>query len=77
MISPDFIPHKHFHKGSWLIEKDNPDWYYFYPNRINQFNYNDKYVYTLEYISVLKYNFTYEELQNKLHEELLAIKNSI
>lgn len=42
-----------------------------------QFNYNDKYVYTLEYISELKYNFTYEELQNKLHEELLAIKNSI
>lgn len=48
MISPDFIPHKHFHKGSWLIEKDNPDWYYFYPKRKNQSNYNNKFYSTLD-----------------------------
>ena len=41
MISPDFIPHTKFHLGSWLIEKDNPSWYYFYPKReLNNFNYN-------------------------------------
>lgn len=48
MISPDFIPHKHFHKGSWLIEKDNPDWYYFYPKRINHFNYGNDFYSTLD-----------------------------
>lgn len=32
-ITPDFIPHNKFHLGSWLIEKDNPSWYYFLPKR--------------------------------------------
>ena len=33
MVTPDFVPHNKFHLGSWLIEKDNPSWYYFYPKR--------------------------------------------
>lgn len=48
MVTPDFIPHKHFHKGSWLIEKGCPDWYYFYPKRNNQFNYNKNFYSTLD-----------------------------
>lgn len=48
IVTPDFIPHKHFHKGSWLIEKDNPNWYYFYPKRKNNFNYEKNFYQTLD-----------------------------
>lgn len=47
-ITPDFIPHKYFHKGSWLINDHNPEWYYFYPKRVNKFNYDKKFYSTLD-----------------------------
>ena len=28
-ITPNFIPHDQFHKGSWLLPIDRPNWYYF------------------------------------------------
>jgi hypothetical protein len=28
-ITPEFIPHDSFHKGSWLISVLRPEWYYF------------------------------------------------
>ncbi|MCE9540415.1 MAG: hypothetical protein K8R85_14540 [Bacteroidetes bacterium] len=28
-ITPDFIPHNKFHKGSWLLPIKRPNWYYF------------------------------------------------
>ncbi len=28
-ITPDFIPHHKFHKGSWLLPIKRPNWYYF------------------------------------------------
>jgi hypothetical protein len=28
-ITPEFIPHDNFHKGSWLISVMRPAWYYF------------------------------------------------
>lgn len=49
IITPDFIPHKNFHLGSWLIEKDNPSWYYFHPKRdLKNFNYSKNFYETLD-----------------------------
>ena len=49
MITPDFIPHNKFHLGSWLIEKNNPSWYYFYPKKsLNKFNYDKNFYSTLD-----------------------------
>jgi hypothetical protein len=28
-ITPELIPHRQFHTGSWLQSANNPDWYYF------------------------------------------------
>jgi hypothetical protein len=32
-ITPDFISHKHFHKGEWLKPIDKGSWYYFKPSK--------------------------------------------
>jgi len=48
-ITPDFIPHKKFHLGSWLIEKDNPSWYYFLPKRnIKNYTYDENFYDSLD-----------------------------
>jgi hypothetical protein len=28
-ITPELIPHKNFHTGSWLLSVNRPEWYYF------------------------------------------------